>query len=168
RLCARPRAWSPLPSTRDQREPRALPPARGGSGSLRHGDHAPDRRGAGGHGAILSHARLSCALCERLGLSGAARDGDPPAGVLAAGLETNAADFSPAGAATATLTSLASAVRDFAKLFEEPGVQELNRQKGLSAKPELLGPRKPGAIIAAAPLAVGRSTMPFSGSYRGK
>jgi hypothetical protein len=30
-------------------------------------------------------------------------------------------------------------------------MQQLTRQKGLSAKPELLGPRKPGAIIAAAP-----------------
>ncbi len=87
---------------------------------------------------------------------------------IAAGIETNVADFSRTGTATAPLANLAGMVRDFAKLFEEAGVQELTRQKGLSAKPELLGPRKPGAIITAAPPAVGRSTMPFSGSYRGK
>jgi hypothetical protein len=48
------------------------------------------------------------------------------------------------------------------------GVQDLIRQKGQTAKPEQLGPRKPGAIIAATPPAGGGSAVPFSGSYRGK
>jgi hypothetical protein len=87
---------------------------------------------------------------------------------VAAGIETNVADFSRTGIATTTLADFAGMVRDYAKLFDEEGMQQLTRQKGLSAKPELLGPRKPGAIIAAAPPAVARSTMPFSGSYRGK
>jgi len=87
---------------------------------------------------------------------------------IAAGIETNAADFSRTGTQPATLAKIAGDVRTIARNFDDPGVQELIRQKGLSAKPELLGPRKPGASIAAAPAAAGQANLPFSGNYRGK
>ena len=87
---------------------------------------------------------------------------------IAAGVETNAADFSRTGTAPAALAKIAGDVRTIARNFDDPGVQELIRQKGLSAKPELLGPRKPGASAAATPPAAGPSTLPFSGRYRGK
>ena len=87
---------------------------------------------------------------------------------IAAGIETNAADFSRTGTARVTLVEFADKVRAFAGIFEDEGVQALIRQKGLSAKPEMLGPRKPGAIVAAASHVGGWSTMLFSGSYRGK
>ena len=87
---------------------------------------------------------------------------------IAAGIETNAADFSRTGTSPATLATIAGDVRIIARNFDDPGVQELIRQKGLGARPELLGPRKPGAAVAAAPPAAGRSPTPFSGNYKGK
>lgn len=87
---------------------------------------------------------------------------------IAAGIETHAADFSRTGTPPAVLTKIASEVRTIAGIFDDAGAQGLIRQKGLSAKPELLGPRKPGAAIAAAPPAAGQPVMAFSGNYRGK
>lgn len=86
---------------------------------------------------------------------------------VAAGIETNAADFSRTGTSTETLVKIAGEVRKFANIFDSEGVQDLIRSKGLSVKPEQLGPRKPGAV-AAAPDVAGLTTMPFSGLYRGK
>jgi hypothetical protein len=87
---------------------------------------------------------------------------------IAASIEANAADFSRTGTSPATLKKIAGDVRAIAMDFDDPGVQEVIRQKGLSARPELLGPRKPGAAAAAVPPAAGRPTTPFSGSYKGK
>jgi peptidase M48-like protein len=87
---------------------------------------------------------------------------------IAAGLETYSADFSRTGTPRTTFASLATDVRSFARTLDEAGVQSLIRQKGLTAKPELLGPRKPGVIIAGAPPGAGQAHVPFSGNYRGK
>ena len=87
---------------------------------------------------------------------------------IAAGIETNSADFSRTGTQPGTLAKIVDEVRKIAENLDDAGVQEQLRRKGLSAKPELLGPRKPGAYIAAAPPATDHSTLLFSGKYRGK
>jgi Peptidase family M48 len=87
---------------------------------------------------------------------------------VADGIESNAADFSRTGTALATLVKLAGEVRAFAGIFDDEGAQALIRQKGQAARPEQLGPRKPGAIIAATPPVGGGPAVPFSGNYRGK
>jgi hypothetical protein len=48
---------------------------------------------------------------------------------IAAGIETNVADFSRLGIATTTLTDFAGMVRDYAKLFDEEGMQQLTPAK---------------------------------------
>jgi Peptidase family M48 len=87
---------------------------------------------------------------------------------VAAGIETNSADFSRTGTQPATLAKIAAEVRDITRSFDDPGVQDLIRQKGLSAKPEMLGPRKSGASVAASTPPAGPATLPYSGRYRGK
>lgn len=87
---------------------------------------------------------------------------------VAAGLETYSADFSRTGTPRQTFPKLAEKVRGWAHTLDDAGVQNLIRQKGLTAKPELLGPRKQGANIAAASRAEGQASGPFSGNYRGK
>ena len=87
---------------------------------------------------------------------------------IAAGITSHVADFSRTGTSQATLATIAGQVLALTRNFDEPGVQEAIRQKGLSARPELLGPRKPGAAIAAVPPAAGQTGLAFSGNYRGK
>ena len=59
-------------------------------------------------------------------------------------------------------------MRTIAQNFDDVGVQELIRQKGLSARPDTVGPRKPGANVASASPPAGLANLPFSGRYRGK
>ena len=87
---------------------------------------------------------------------------------IAAGITSHVADFSRTGTSQTTLATIAGQVLALTRNFDEPGVQEAIRQKGLSARPELLGPRKPGAAIAAVPPAAGQTGLAFSGNYRGK
>jgi len=87
---------------------------------------------------------------------------------LASGIDANLADFARTGTSTATLAYQARQLREFALLFEDPGVQNLIRQKGLTANPDLLFPRKAGVSVVTAPVGPGQAGSPFSGNYRGK
>jgi hypothetical protein len=87
---------------------------------------------------------------------------------LASAIEANVADFARTGTSTATLGYQAQQLREFARLFEDPGVQELLRQKGLTTNPDQLSPRKPGVSVARAPVAPGQTGSAFSGNYRGQ
>jgi len=80
-------------------------------------------------------------------------------------IDQNSADFARTGTSPATLTKIAGDIRSLGRNFDDPGVQELIRQKGLSARPELLGPRKPGAQVATA---AGPAGTLFSGRFKGK
>ena len=84
---------------------------------------------------------------------------------IAAGVETYSADFARTGTEPATLARIAQYIRLYAAEFDDPGVQGLIRQKGLTANPALLGPRTKGATM---PTATGRPDGMFSGSFRGK
>ena len=57
------------------------------------------------------------------------------------------------GTSTATLSYQAQQLREFARLSEDPGVQNLIRQKGLTANPDQLFPRKAGVSVATGPVA---------------
>jgi hypothetical protein len=90
---------------------------------------------------------------------------------IARALEKSADDFSKTSTnASATRLQLRRVALEFdtiALALSDSGVQELMRQKGLSARPELLGPRRVDEPVAAASAARGDS-LPFNGAYTGE
>ena len=90
---------------------------------------------------------------------------------IARALEKSSEDYSRTGANPARksleIRNVATQLDVIAVNLEDKGVQELLRQKGLSAQPELLGPRRPGEISS---MAAGESTdshVLFTGAYQG-
>lgn len=87
---------------------------------------------------------------------------------IGSGLRSLAPDFTRTGTRAATLEKISTDVETLIKYFDDDGTQDVLRRIGLAAKPELLGPRKPGAKIVVAPRAEAQPRAPFSGQYRGK
>jgi Peptidase family M48 len=80
-------------------------------------------------------------------------------------LKSHAGDFVYDRGGQLTVLKIASDIQTIATIFEDPGVQELIRNRGLSADPDQLGPRKVGASAPAG--SAGPPTQAFSGRYVG-
>jgi hypothetical protein len=91
---------------------------------------------------------------------------------IARALEKSSEDYSRTGANPAKksldIRNVATQLDVIAVNLEDKGVQELLRQKGLSAQPELLGPRRPGESVAIDSGTPGESRTLFSGAYHGE
>lgn len=90
---------------------------------------------------------------------------------LAAGIEKNAAAFSRTSLdvekTAAGLIKVSAKLNEIADGLDDAGVQGLLKQKGLTAKPEMLKPRQDGAI-SATPQTVPERATPFNGAYAGE
>ena len=90
---------------------------------------------------------------------------------IARALEKSSEDYSRTSANPARksldIRNVATQLDVIALNLEDKGVQELLRQKGLSAQPELLGPRRPGEPSSTAAGASTDSQGLFSGAYQG-
>jgi hypothetical protein len=90
---------------------------------------------------------------------------------IARALERNSEDYSRTGAnpvkKSLEIRNVATQLDVIASNLEDKGVQELLRQKGLSAQPNLLGPRRPGEHASTAPGESTGSHVLFNGTYQG-
>jgi hypothetical protein len=90
---------------------------------------------------------------------------------IARALERNSEDYSRTGAnpvkKSLEIKNVATQLDVIAINLEDKGVQELLRQKGLSAQPEMLGPRRPGEHSSTAAGKSAGSHVLFNGAYQG-
>ncbi len=87
---------------------------------------------------------------------------------LASALNAFAPDFTRTGSQPAAVQRIAAEVNEIANKLDDAGVQDHLRDIGRAARPESLGPRKPGDSLAPPARVVARTDQPFSGAYRGK
>lgn len=91
---------------------------------------------------------------------------------IAEAIEKDIQDYAKTSASPAeTIAKLHRTVTDLnliASSLADKGVQALIRQKGLTARVETLGPRRPGERAVAAPGVPADSISPFAGVYVGK
>lgn len=90
---------------------------------------------------------------------------------LVKAVEDRAPDFvrtsSDPGKTKAALQKTAVQFEEVANVLDDKGVQDLLRQKGLTAKPEFLGPRRIGELMASAQKNASPSSLLFDGAYSG-
>ena len=67
----------------------------------------------------------------------------------------------------ADLQKIAAELAVVAQVLDDQGVQAILRQKGLTAKPESLGPRRPGELMAQAQAGPAPTRRLFDGAYSG-
>jgi hypothetical protein len=87
---------------------------------------------------------------------------------IANGLERQAEDFSRTGTKAATLTLIASEIKVITSNLNDKGVQALFRQKGLTARPHMLGPRRPGGGVTTVRQAQRGPGQLFGDAYTGE
>lgn len=87
---------------------------------------------------------------------------------LSAALTAHAPDFTRTGTQPAAVHKIAAEVIKIADTLDDPGARRLLRDIGSAARPESLGPRKPGESAPSPARIATRSDQPFAGTFRGK